>query len=135
VVAQRKSTDQRTESLIVESNVTLTLTRGIHPVDTADVAKNNIFLSQRGKFQFQNPKSHSHLLYFHSLSLPVSQFLTPSLFTLHSLHSHSLVQWRYLSLSLRPLSGSLDLYVLSRSLRSSSQQKVGFLFRLCWKSI
>jgi len=29
-----------------KSNVTLTLTRDILPVDTADVTKNNIFLSQ-----------------------------------------------------------------------------------------
>jgi len=39
------------------NNVTLTLTRRILLVDIADVVKNNNFLIQGGKFQFQNPKS------------------------------------------------------------------------------
>ena len=116
------------------SNLRLTLTRDILPVDIADVAKNNIFSSQCGKFQ--NPKSL--LSASRSLSLPLSQSLTlsPSNFrslfissssshsrSLHS-RSHSL-HFRSLPLALCTLpvsfSGGLGRSMCSgRSLRSSS---------------
>jgi len=83
----------------------LTLSRGILLVDTADVAKNNIILSQCGKIQ--NPKS---LLYvFRSLSLP-------PLFSLPLSQSPALSVFRLLSVSRSlslPLSHSPTLAVSS----------------------
>ena len=147
--------------ILILSNVRLTLPRGIPPVDTVDVAKNNNFLSQRGKIYFcripkaclsspfplSHPESLTPIL---SVRLSHSHSLTPTLSLPHSLCSlsRSLVHWRYLSLSLCPLSGSLDLptSLCSSSLRSQGlwslclcvlrlSKRLVFLFRLCWKSV
>jgi len=74
------------QGIYILSNVRLTLPRGIPPVDTVDVAKNNNFLSQCGKIYFcRIPKACLSSPF--PLSHPES--LTPIL-SVRLSHSHSL---------------------------------------------
>jgi len=105
----------------------LTLPRGILPLDTVDVAKNNIILSQRGKFQNSKSFTLSPESEKPPLSIPKASQSWPPLNLPPSASSH------FKALSLPPLlnlalsqsrsvsaSSALSLSALSLSLRSLS---------------